>query len=163
MIANVPWKEQLSKIGKNSVLFKAFGIYQVMSGSFAKRTLREKTMFRSLGFVAVCLVVGSCFTLGWRRAGQVISMEEGGAIYGSDCGYVSADPSGGCNPTWGWGPKFWETCPQTGTLTGCMTYKVHSATYTCATSCGYHCGEYKSGYRPCVWGPPDATSVPPSE
>ena len=78
-----------------------------------------------------------------------LSRTEANEVFGGQCGNYSRDLGGGCNPTGGWGPKFWEGCPSVGTLTDCMTYNEAAAVYTCTTTCGYHCGTYKSGYTHC--------------
>ena len=115
-------------------------------------------MLRKLGLLALGLGVATLcwFALGSQRAGQLISMEEGRAIYGADedCGDWKTNPTGGCQPNiYGWGLKFWESCPQTESLVSGTSYKVYTRVYSCVTTCGYHCGQYTSGYRRCDWGP----------
>ena len=88
-------------------------------------------MLRKLGLLALGLGVATLcwFALGSQRAGQLISMEEGRAIYGADedCGDWKTNPTGGCQPNiYGWGLKFWESCPQTESLVSGTSYKVYT-------------------------------------
>lgn len=102
--------------------------------------------------LALSLATLTCIALMVMNLGSgphTISKAEGEAIFGGECGHYSLDSGGGCNPVPGWGPKFWESCPATGTLTDGLTYHVAAAQYTCTTTCGYQCGTYTSGYTQC--------------
>ncbi len=109
-------------------------------------------MFLRVLGVSVLFASVAGFGLSLRQdVGRTITAAEGDGIRGSGCADYSLDPYGGCNPSGFNGLKFWETCPQSGTLTGGLTYRVAAASYTCSTTCGYHCGTYLSGYTPCAF------------
>jgi hypothetical protein len=112
--------------------------------------LKEIEMRLDSGLLVACVLGMLLCGLRLVPAPGLITPEEAEAatVTGGACGSFRLANYNYCG-LWGGGIKFWEFCPEIGTLEAGSTWNLHAQIYNCTTSCGYNCGSYLSGTSHC--------------